>query len=204
MKLSPEHFVSLLKKSHSLDHVYMLQLMKQGYPVKNLCEESLRVKAIFDTLVRKGLCTKNGRVTLLGQDILDFLDDDNLTTIPTKQLDHKGFDDWWKAYPGTNTFSYKGVMFNGTRGLRVKKEECKAKFHAIIMEGEYTVEKLIKALELEVLQKKEASVQQKENKLTYMQNSLTYLNQRTYEPYIELVEQNVTIDKQASKGVTDI
>jgi hypothetical protein len=76
------------------------------------------------------------------------------------------------------------------------------------MEGDYTEAQLISALEYDVLQKKERSVQSKTNKLTYMQNSLTYLNQRSFEPFIELMS---TEDETAEKlsnlfndGVTDI
>lgn len=97
------------------------------------------------------------------------------------------FDDWWKAYPGTDTFTHKGKSFKGVRTLRQNKEECKLKFNKILLEGEYTGKQLTDALLYDVLQKKESSVANKTNKLTYMQNSLTYLNQRTFEPIIELL-----------------
>jgi hypothetical protein len=73
------------------------------------------------------------------------------------------------------------------------------------LEGEYTLTDLIAALEYDVLQKKENSVKQKANKLTYLQNSLTYLNQRSYEPFIELIKEGHKIE-EADKpvGGTDI
>jgi len=40
-----------------------------------------------------------------------------------------------------------------------------------------------------VLQKKENSVKTDANKLSFMQNSLTYLNQRTFDPFIELIKE---------------
>ena len=65
--------------------------------------------------------------------------------------------------------------------------------------------KLIKALEYQVEQIKERSVQERQNKLTYLQNSLTYLNQRVFEPFIELVKNNVEIKKvQQHSGGIDI
>jgi hypothetical protein len=56
-----------------------------------------------------------------------------------------------------------------------------------------------------VLQKKENSVKQRSNKLTYLQNSATYLNQRSYEPFIELIKEGAQIE-EAPKiiGGTDI
>ena len=115
------------------------------------------------------------------------------------------FEAWWKAYPGTDTFVHKGNNFTGSRSLRTKKDDCKIKFDKILEEGEYTVEEMIAALQYEVLQKKENSVKQKANKLTFMQNSLTYLNQRTFEPFIELVrEGNNIVEAPQISGGTDI
>lgn len=108
-------------------------------------------------------------------------------------VDGNLFEQWWKVYPGTDTFSHKGMEFSGNRGLRVNKDECKIKFDKIVNEGEYTAEELIEALKFDVLQKKENSVKTKANKVTYMQNSLTYLNQRSFEPFIELIKEGQLI-----------
>ena len=52
---------------------------------------------------------------------------------------------------------------------------------------------------------KENSVKTKTNRLTFMQNSLTYLNQRSFEPFIELIREGnaVKIAPEQFKG-TDI
>jgi hypothetical protein len=72
-------------------------------------------------------------------------------------------------------------------------------------EGEYTLEELVEALRFDVLQKKENSVKTNTNKLTYMQNSLTYLNQRSFEPFIELIKEGVKIqESETPVGGTDI
>ena len=64
---------------------------------------------------------------------------------------------------------------------------------------------MIAALEYEVLQKKENSVKTKTNRLTFMQNSLTYLNQRTFEPFIELIREGKKIvEEPIIRGGTDI
>jgi hypothetical protein len=89
--------------------------------------------------------------------------------------------------------------------MRVRKDECKLKFNKILGEGEYTVHELIKALELEVNQKKENSVKSGTNRMTFMQNSLTYLNQRTFEVFIELIKEgHVAEESQAPIKDVDI
>jgi hypothetical protein len=89
--------------------------------------------------------------------------------------------------------------------MRVKKDDCKVKLYAILAEGEYTIKEMIAALEYEVLQKKENSVKTKTNRLTFMQNSLTYLNQRTFEPFIELIREGKTVvEEPIVRGGTDI
>ena len=59
----------------------------------------------------------------------------------------------------------------------------------ILNEGDYTPQQLIAALKFEIEQKVLESMRRGNNRLTYMQNSLTYLNQRTFEAFIELIEQ---------------
>jgi hypothetical protein len=79
------------------------------------------------------------------------------------------------------------------------------KFDKILEEGEYTAKDLIDSLNLDVLQKKENSVKTGTNRLTYMQNSLTYLNQRSFEPFIDLLKENYNVeDKAPTNGGTDI
>lgn len=124
----------------------------------------------------------------MGKELLEFIDSDDKIKLVRKKASEDLFEQWWKAYPGTNQFVHKGKTFAGTRAMRVKKDDCKLKFYAILNEGEYTTEQLVKALTLDVNMKKDASIKKGENQLTYMQNSLTYLNQRSYEPFIELLE----------------
>jgi hypothetical protein len=110
------------------------------------------------------------------------------------------FERWWAAYPGTDIFTHKGKSFSGGRTLRVYKDDCQVKLDAILAEGEYTVDQLIAALEYEVLQKKENSFKTGTNRLSYMQGSLTYLNQRSFQNYIELINQGVVI-KEADEPI---
>ena len=46
-------------------------------------------------------------------------------------------------------------------------------------------------VKFEVELKKSQSVKEMTNKLTYMKNSLTYLNQKAFEPYIQISKNSV-------------
>lgn len=198
------HFEQICKNGYTLDIVYILLLAENDVDVRKLCGESVKLKTLFQTVVRKGLITDEGKLTLSGKAVIAYLDeaneDDKLVKLKMKT---EGFDKWWKSYPGTDNFTHNGRTFKGSRTLRQNKEECRLKFNKIIEEGEYTEEQLISALEYDVLQKKTASAKNNTNKLTFMQNSLTYLNQRTFEPIIELMVNGIE-DQQETVGSTDI
>lgn len=206
LKLTPWHYEELIKKGYTLDSYFMLKLVDEGYDLSSTFE-NVKMKTLFAFLVRKGLVTEtDGKITSVGRDLITFMSSRaKTTTIAKRTLAVNDFETWWKAYPGTDTFEHKGRRFSGSRTLRQNKEECFIKFDKVIMEGEYTARDLIDALLLDVHQKKEASVKQKTNKLTYMQNSLTYLNQRSFEPFIELVKQGVkTQEEPENTGGTDV
>jgi len=203
LNLSPWHYEELIKKSYSLDHIFLLKLIHENYDVTNLVEDSLKISAIHQGLIRKGLITDNGALTTIGVELLVFLDTKEQTKLVKKKSTTSDFEEWYKTFPGTDTFTHKGKTFTGSRNLRQNPADCRIKFDKILIEGEYTVKELIEALKFDVLQKKEASVQENTNKLKYMQNSLTYLNQRSYEPYIELIKQGIQIKETQSNG-TDI
>lgn len=206
LTLTHYHFEEIIKAGYNLDMIYFLKLAQEGIDVSALCGD-VKMQMICQSVRRKGLLSEDFKVTLIGQSILGFLDDEGEpeAKLTKKVVETDTFDAWWKAYPGTDTFTHKGQTFTGSRGLRKQKEDCKAKLIAILEEGEYTIEEMIAALEFEVLQKKENSVKSKMNKLSFMQNSLTYLNQRTFESFIELVKQGVKINDEPSiSGTVDI
>lgn len=184
--------------------VFLLLLAEQDVDVKSLCTASPKLGVLYQGIYRKGLITEDNKITLSGKAVLEFLNETSPETpLVKKKVIDDDFNRWWKAYPGTDTFKYKGQSFTGTRGLRKEKEDCKTKLYKILDEGEYTIDEMVAALEYEVLQKKENSVKQKSNRLTFMQNSLTYLNQRTFEPFIELIREGVEV-VQTNTGGTDI
>jgi hypothetical protein len=203
LNLTPWHYEELIKKSYSLDHIFLLKLIHENYDVSELIENSLKISAIHQGLVRKGLITDNGALTTIGVELLIFLDTKEKTKLVKKKSTTSDFELWWKAFPGTDTFTHKGKTFTGSRNLRQNPNDCRIKFDKILIEGEYTPQELIEALKFDVLQKKEASVKENTNKLKYMQNSLTYLNQRSYEAYIELIKEGIQIKETQSNG-TDI
>jgi hypothetical protein len=200
------HFEEILKAGFSLDIIYFLKLVEEGTDATALCDNP-KMSVLCQTLRRKGLLTESLTLTLIGKSVLGFLDEEGTpeTKLVKKKQNSNDFDEWWKIYPGTDTFTHKDKDFTGTRSMRVKKDECKTKLNSILSEGEYTIEELIAALKYEVLQKKENSYKTKTNRLTFMQNSLTYLNQRSFEPFIELIREGKTIEeKPIIKGGTDI
>ena len=189
----------------SLDIIYLLKLIDSEYDVTPLYENSMRLSAIYQSLIRKGLVAKDEhQLTTVGKDLLEFVGEDKTNNKFVKRKPKAtAFEEWWKLYPGTDTFTYKGKSFKGTRALRKDKQACKIKFNTILIEGDYTSDQLIKALDFEIMQKVTMSYTTGSNRITYQQNSLTYLNQRTYEAYVELIEQEGEQPAEPT-GSTDI
>jgi hypothetical protein len=206
LNVSPFSFEELVKKTYSLDHVYLLLLIQNNIDIKEMIEGSERFATLHGSLIRKGLLSEDGeKITIQGKELLDFISSPVDQKIKRKKIESSEFDRWWKTFPGTDTFEYKGKKFIGSRSLRQNKEECKIKFDKILSEGEYTTDILIQALELDLKQKAEASIKTGNNKLSYMQNSLTYLRQRTFEAFIELMNGEIVNDSDDDKfGGTDI
>jgi len=186
--------------------MFLLKMIHEQSDVSELVAESAKIAALYQSLKRKGLITESeDKITTMGTELLVFLETKDPGKIVKKKVDTSIFEEWWKAFPGTDTFTHKGKAFSGSRSMRVSKDDCRIKFDKILLEGEYTAQDLIEALKFDVLQKKEASVDQGKNKLTYMQNSLTYLNQRSYEPFIELLKEGaVIVETQPVKRGVDI
>jgi len=195
IKMTFSHFEELLKSGFTLDMLFFIMLVENGADVDSLCEAP-KLKMLHQTVRRKGLLSDTNKVTILGKQLFEFLNEEEVK-MPKKKKTDSDFDKWWGVYPGTDTFTYKSQSFTGTRSMRAKKEECKVKFNSILAEGDYTANELLVALEYEILQKKENSIKTKTNRLTFMQNSLTYLNQRSFESFIELIREGKTIKESA-------
>lgn len=209
MKISvtPQQFEELIKKSYNLDIIYLLKLIDDQFDITPLREGSMKIASVYQSLIRKGLITENDdKLTTIGKDLLVFMDTKSDVKIIRRKPATTDFEEWWKTYPGTDGFDYKGKSFKGTRALRLHKDDCRLKFDKILLEGEYTAAQLIAALNFEVNQKKETSITENTNRLKFMQGSSVYLNQRAFEPFIELINDGaiITEAKQKPQGGTDI
>ena len=196
IKVTPYHFEQLVKDGYTLDMIFLLKLIEEEFDITTLCEGDKKTGVLFQTLRRKGLISDKQRLTLLGKNLLEFMNTRAKTTKIVKKTEtFAEFERWWAAYPGTDIFVHKGKSFTGGRTLRVHKDDCQVKLNTILAEGEYTIDQLVAALEYEVKQKKENSFKTGTNRLTYMQSSNTYLTQRSFQNYIELINQGVEIQE---------
>ena len=189
----PEQFEELIKKSYNLDIIYLLKLVEQQYDVTSLREESMRIAAIYQALIRKGLITENDELTTIGKDLLEFLDAKISTKILKRKPASKEFEEWWEVFPSNDKFEYKGVSFRATRAFKAKKEDCKLLFNKYINENLFTAHEMIEATKYDVQLKKENSVNKRQNQLTYLQNSYTYIYQKSFQGYIDLIKEGVEI-----------
>jgi len=171
----------LYQKGYDLGIVAFLEALKYSKDIPDQANFS-KIEA---KCVRKGLISGN-KLTKVGLELLEFLDKPEIEKFEKKKLNEDVFTIWWEAYPKLDSFTYRGRSFKGSRALRLKKEDCKIKLKAILDEGEYSIEDLVRALNYEVTQKIEKSYKEGKNILSFMQNSLTYLTQRTYENFIEI------------------
>lgn len=97
-----------------------------------------------------------------------------------KELD-ENFEKWWAIYPKHPSHG----KWVSTRSLRVKKDLCQGKFQKILEEGTYTLDDLIRVLELEVSLRKQTSITRDKNELEFMKATESYLNSRQFEVFID-------------------
>jgi hypothetical protein len=145
-----------------------------------------RVSIYRQNLIRKGYLTLENKLTLEGKDILSFLSDEKVQKLPKKKDIKDDFERWWDSFPKTPNFTYKNRSFTGDRSFKFKKEECRLKMKAILNEGNYSIDDMIGALNLEVQLKMENSVKTGKNQLIYLKATLAYLNSGLYEGFIDL------------------
>src|SRR6187455_2815526 len=124
IKFTKEHLEEVVKKGLSLDHIAMLMLIKEGHDMVLFTQENMKLDAMHQSLVRRGLINDENRISILGNELLEFMESKIATTIVRKKPSTKEFDDWWEAFPSTDHFEYKGRVFTGSRGMRVQKEKC--------------------------------------------------------------------------------
>lgn len=207
-KITVSHFEHLIKNSYSLDHIYLLKLVEANIDIQSMVDGSMKIAGLYQSLVRKGLISVSTQeITQAGRELLAYVDSEVKEPMKKKKQSSSDFDKWWSAFPSTDNFEYKNKKFMGSRALKRSRDECRIKFNKIIAEGDHTVDQIVDATLLDVFLKKEASVRQGENKLSYLQNSLTYLNQRSFEPFIDMIKTGIDPRKMhtdTKTGGTDI
>ena len=191
--MNPQKFEELIKRSYSLDHIYLLQLIEQQFDISPLSEGSMKIAALVSSLIRKGLITNNNEITVLGQELLIFVGDNKGKKLPKIKLTSEEFDEWWEAFPSSNKFTYKGASFPATRAFKFKKDDCKLLFIKYINEKKYTASEIIEATKYDVQLRKENSVSKKENQLTYLRNTYTYIKDADFQGYVDLIKEGVEI-----------
>jgi hypothetical protein len=192
-------FKELISKGYSIDMVYILSLLKDKIDVK-LSANSEKINSIIVTLNRKGLIDNDENVTVDGDNLLKYINTINEESIKYTRLKvDDEFDLFWKIFPASDIFEYKGVKFTGSRALRINKEDCKVKLKAILNTGEFSITEIVEAVKYDVQCKMESSIKTKTNKLSYLQNSLTYLRQYSFLPFLELIKEGKVIKEETQK-----
>lgn len=200
-----EGFKDLQEAGLDMNTLFILECFSEGTDITKHIQSS-KIEAWKQNLIRNDYISDGFILTKKGTEVLSSLKRGRLPAQEAKikeQEAKSAFDIWWAAYPPTDNFIHEGKRFSGSRGFRVKKDECKKKFLKIVESGEHTAEEMVEALKVEVSMKKEASIRDGANKLSYMNNSLTYLNQCVYENFIDIAKTYTTPTSKGS-GAVDI
>lgn len=185
-----EGFKHLVSEQIDLNAIYVLDGIRQGVNIPKEIKSS-KVAAWYQSLLRKSYIIevdKLPKITEAGLAVLESVRGGHSVRQTIQKIEYKEDSDflrWWKTYPSTAQFTYKGKKFLSDRGLKVDKDVCQAKFTEILAEGIYTVDELIHVLKYEVWLKKEASIRENENKMKWMSGSPAYLNQNKYEAFMQ-------------------
>lgn len=103
---------------------------------------------------------------------------------------------FWKEFPTSAQFTYKGVLFKSERTLKANQRVCEQKYNKILEEDKISPEVLLRCLQVEIATRKEESYLhwRKENKLHVMNGCEVWLNQKRYIGYLdrEMPVQEVT------------
>ena len=129
LNLKVEHFIELQKKSYSLDQIFLLKLIQEEKDLTSICNDSVKINTLYNSLIRKGLINEDNCLTLLGEEILSFIDSkgENIK-LNNKVVNVNDFDLWWEIFPANNKFD----IFKATRTFKVKKDDCKTLFNKYV------------------------------------------------------------------------
>lgn len=203
LDITDAHFLELIKKGYSTDMVLLLSWINKNLSIEHITNGSVKAKAIYTAMVRKGLVSEEGKITKIGIDILDFISKKTNKKFEKTKVESTEFDKWWSIFPSNDRFKIKGRSFGPTRTFKAKKEDCRLRFNKMILDGEFTAQQIIDATEYDINLKKELSFKKNSNQLKFLQNSSTYLYQKTFSGFVELGKAK-QIKQTTNLGSTDI
>jgi hypothetical protein len=204
--ISIDGFRQLVANQIDMNCLFILESISLGVNIHTEIKSS-KVAAWYQSLFRKGYITQDNTLTALGESIIHMLKnnvDIKRSTERLSNVQEQGFNEWWKEFPSNDIFEYKGIKFSGTRGLKSNKPTCLALFNRILNEGEYTAEDLIRSLKYEIFLKKEDSVRNRTNKLSFLSASSAYLNQRKFEPFVEISKTQIVRENNGDNNSSSI
>ena len=73
IKVTPYHFEQLLKDGFTLDMIFLLKLIDEEFDIKTLAEGGPKTDMLCQTLRRKGLMSEQFKITVLGRNLLEFM-----------------------------------------------------------------------------------------------------------------------------------
>lgn len=97
------------------------------------------------------------------------------------------FEEFWKLYPATSKFEYKGKIFMGERSLKANKQVCLKLYDEYAKSTGYAGgagKAIRKALQVQLEHIKIESYKKGDNRMQYMSSLEVYLRQRKYESWI--------------------
>jgi hypothetical protein len=111
IKVTPYHFEQLLKDGYTLDMIFLLKLIDEEFDIKTLAEGGAKTDMICQILRRKGLVSEQFKITVLGRNLLEFMNTRAKTSkIVKKTQTFAEFERWWAAYPvDSGQFRGRGV-----------------------------------------------------------------------------------------------
>ena len=75
LTVTSSHFKELIKAGYSLDMLCFIALIEEGHDVDELCADSAKLKMLHQTVRRKGLLSESNKITIVGKEILSFLNE---------------------------------------------------------------------------------------------------------------------------------
>jgi len=214
IKFDINNLEEIIKRGYSMDQIVLLTWIQEKADL-DIPSRHMKVQALYQSLIRKGLINDDGNIAKLGTELLEYMETKDLAKLIKKKapaekkpvVTSSDFDRWWAIWPSNDTFDYKGVHFHGSRSnFKTNQDGCRVLFDKILKEGDHTAQNMIDAITLDILRKKEASVREKTNNLKFLQNSHTYLFQNTYEGIMADVKKGIRIveTSRIQRGGTDI